>query len=483
MVPLWLFVLSAENPKQIFWGAWLTQFILNAIGFHWIAYTAMEFGHFPVVAGIAVLIAFCAIAHLYFPISCVLWFYLKNRLNLRPVQSLFLLPILFAICERLHPSLFPWHLGYTWLWIHLPGVQVADIIGFEGLSLLTLLANATLLLAWQLRQNRKRAFSLVGAVVAVFIFINLFGFFRKAEWDQFDAEKKFLVIQGNIGNLEKIQAEKGKYFQDDITHRYLTQTRAALTAHPDADILLWPETAFPSFLNESYSADRNSRLLREFLRSVHKPILAGAYSRNIQTKETYNGFFLLDSEGQWPVPPYHKTILLAFGEYFPGADWFPFIMKLFPDMGAFGRGSGPTAMTWQDWKVGPQICYEGLYPWFSRQLSERGAEIFVNVTNDSWFWKYFEPRQHLYMTLARAIEFRRPLVRATNTGFTTAILANGDILQRSPLHEEWFGLFKIPYRANPPHTIYERIEPFWIWILLAASAILIAFGTRRKTEN
>ncbi len=491
MVPLWLFTLSAENPKQVFWGAWLTQFILNAIGFHWIAYTAMEFGHFPAVAGLAVLIGFCAIAHLYFPISCTLWFILQKRLNLRPVSSLFLLPILFAICERLYPTLFPWHLGYPWLWIHLPAVQVADLIGFEGLSLLTLLANATLLLAWQARHNKKRALSLVGIVATGFVLINLFGFFRKAEWDKFDLEKKFLVIQGNIGNLEKIQAEKGKTFQDDITKQYLDLTSQGLSAHPEADMILWPETAFPSFLNEALAADRNSLRLREFLRSVHKPILTGSYSRDTQPNkkkpknqpETYNGFFLLDHEGNWPVPPYHKTLLLAFGEYFPGADWFPFIMKLFPDLGSFGRGSGPTVMTWQDWRVGPQICYEGLYPWFSRQLSEGGAEIFVNVTNDSWFWKYFEPRQHLYMTLARALEFRRPLVRATNTGFTTAVLANGEILQRSPLHEEWFGLFKVPYRANPPHTLYERLEPLWIWILLAASAILITFGTRKRTDD
>lgn len=141
-------------------------------------------------------------------------------------------------------------------------------------------------------------------------------------------------------------------------------------------------------------------------------------------------------------------------------------------------------MDWGNWKLGPQICYEGLYPWFSRGLSKAGAEIFVNVTNDSWFGTYFEPRQHLYMTLARAIEFRRPLLRSTNTGITTAILANGEILEMSPMGKEWFGQFNVPYRRAPPHTFYERLEPAWPFLIAAAVFLIGGFGrARRESPN
>ena len=107
--------------------------------------------------------------------------------------------------------------------------------------------------------------------------------------------------------------------------------------------------------------------------------------------------------------------------------------------------------------------------------------MIINVTNDSWFGKHFEPYQHLYMTLARAVEMRRPLVRATNTGITTAILASGQVLQHSPLHSEWIGRFDVPYKKNPPHTIYEKIAGFWIWALAFVSLLLIglAGGIRR----
>jgi apolipoprotein N-acyltransferase len=182
--------------------------------------------------------------------------------------------------------------------------------------------------------------------------------------------------------------------------------------------------------------------------------------------------------------------------------------KIFPDLGAFGRGSGPMVMhapirrtskklaqsdgalqagliaaTANDVvRLGPQICYEGLYPEFSMALSREGAQIFANVTNDSWFGSNFEPYQHMYMTFARAIEFRRPLIRSTNTGITTAILASGDMLERSPMHTEWTGNFRIPYLADPPHTFFEKIANRWSWILAISLLLLLGFTRERRKK-
>ena len=80
----------------------------------------------------------------------------------------------------------------------------------------------------------------------------------------------------------------------------------------------------------------------------------------------------------------------------------------------------------------------------------------------------------MMMTLARGVEFRRPVLRATNTGITTVALASGEILARSPLHEEWAGVFEVPYLRNPPPTFYQR----WFWLvpsmLWGGLAILLA---------
>jgi apolipoprotein N-acyltransferase len=100
-----------------------------------------------------------------------------------------------------------------------------------------------------------------------------------------------------------------------------------------------------------------------------------------------------------------------------------------------------------------------LFPDFSVSLADLGAQFIVNVTNDSWYGTWQEPYQHMIMTLARAVEIRRPLVRVTNTGISTVVLASGEILQQSPMQEAWSGLYEVPYLKEPKATYYQ--QNFW----------------------
>ncbi|MEN0060107.1 MAG: nitrilase-related carbon-nitrogen hydrolase, partial [Bdellovibrio sp.] len=160
---------------------------------------------------------------------------------------------------------------------------------------------------------------------------------------------------------------------------------------------------------------------------------------------------------------------------------------LLPFVSNFGRGQGPEVMTWQfkgeEIHWGGQVCYEGLDPAFSRGLAEKGADILVNVTNDSWFGRPSEPLQHLYMTLARAIETRRPLVRSTNTGISTVALASGEVLSASPVHEEWSGSFLVRYKSQAPRTFYVQAGHYdWILILVALFSIVgVAYARSRRS--
>ena len=186
------------------------------------------------------------------------------------------------------------------------------------------------------------------------------------------------------------------------------------------------------------------------------------------------------------VSPYHKTVLLAFGEYVPVLDHFPGLKRrfqqLFPTIGDYGREPGQPCLEAGAYKLGAQICYEGLFDRFSRDLANRGAQIIVNLTNDSWYGTWEQPYQHLYMTLARAIEVRRPMVRSTNTGFSTVILANGQVLETSPLHQEWFHLYEVPYLANPPQTIFSGWG-YWIFPVLLCVAFVGIFFTRGRERQ
>ena len=87
-------------------------------------------------------------------------------------------------------------------------------------------------------------------------------------------------------------------------------------------------------------------------------------------------------------------------------------------------------------------------------MAQKQAQVLVNITNDSWYGSWQEPYQHLTMSLARAIEIRRPLIRSTNTGYSSLIHADGTVGKISPLNKRWFNLYKIPYYSQPPKTLF-----------------------------
>jgi len=482
-VPLWSYwhrlIDRDKNIKKIFWSGWLTQFIFTIIGFHWIAHTTVEFGHLPYFVGVLAVIGYSSFASLHVPISGVIWGLIQKRWPLRPLVSIFTLALVYGFCEILWPTIFPWNLGYMWLWNHWIGFQSADIWGFQGLSILTLIMNGLFLVAVNLR--RKPLMMALPLSMAVFLFLGIqwVGSFELAQLPTPDRKIKPLVVQANIGNLEKYLAERGNQFRDGIMDKYFDLTRRGLQQYPDSDLVLYPETAMPISLDPYFLGLFHNRKFQDFVLETKKPFLTGAYSEDPMRLKVYNGMFLFDETAKF-LGLYRKTILLAFGEYLPGGELLPFLKKVVPEISDFKRGTGPTILQLKDLKIGPLICYEGLYPWFTGELARRGAQIFVNVTNDSWFGTDFEPYQHMTMTFARTIEYRRPMVRVTNTGITTAVLADGTVLEKSPLVTEWFHQFDVDYSSTPPTTFYEQWGEYLLWLVGLIIVTLVFLG-RRKT--
>jgi apolipoprotein N-acyltransferase len=465
LVPLWLFMWKNQHSlKKLFWGAWVAQFVFNLIGFHWVAHTTIEYGGFPAPAGYVILLLFASIAHLYYPIAAVLWGWCAKRC--RPVTAWVLMPVILAVCESFYPTIFFWHLGYPWLWINLPGAHAAEWIGFYGLQLVTLAMNLGVL--FFVKEKRKRG--LVFAA-ALFIVVNGAGYYLKQRFQEGDKTLKVLAVQANIGNAIKVEQDRGPYFHHFILREFLELTAEGLKQNPDTQLIVWPETAYPSRVTKDHPDDFQGRL-RYSISSFQVPLLTGAYEQD-DKKRVYNSLVLFDKDGNM-VSAYRKTMLLAFGEYFPGSSVFPQLIDWFPMVSDFGRGTGPEVLKFGDLNIGAQICYESLFDDDTRVLFSKNANIIVNVTNDSWFGKAFEPYQHLYMTLARAIEFRIPLIRSTNTGITTAISAGGKIQNFSPLHQKWTGAFTVHYKSQMEPTVYSHFAGQWPWILLILFLALLA---------
>ena len=460
LVPLWIQWLRENDPRKVFFHGWLTQFILTLIGFHWVAYTAREFGMLPWPVAVIVLIGFCAFASLHIPIAGFLWSMTIGRLKLPLSVQIFGLVLLTGICEQFFPMIFPWNFGYPWLWSKYPGYQWADVFGFEGLSQITFFANGLFTYAWLNRREIKKAVAAVATVIVIAVTLGYSGETRPTPWMNTDRQIRMAVVQANIGNLEKHYAQWGRGFRDKIVSEYIS---LASTSKAPYDLMLWPETAFPDTIDTMNPTTPHSLMLHEFLTRTQTTLLTGGYSHDLGTNLEYNGFYALSPSGDLLAPPYRKTILLAFGEYFPGGDLMPWLYKLVPTISHFGRGAGPMMMKVNGHSLGPQICYEGLYPDFSRELVNNGTDVIINVTNDSWFGTLFEPHQHLYMTLARGVENRRPVIRATNTGISTAILANGEVLEQSPIGNAWTGNFDVPYKSEAPSTFFTQYGAWFGW--------------------
>lgn len=487
LVPLWISWLRDDSAKGIFWTGWTSQFVFNLIGFNWVAHTLHEFGHLPWVVTIPLLFLFCALTNLYIPLAGLLWNYLNRRLKLSLTARIWLLPVLFGIFERIFPMIFDWHFGYGWLWGNFPAKHLADIFGFLGLSTLTLLANAMLLHAWWLwKESRSGWIWRAASVPAIFSMLNVAGHFHGLSVPKPDSSLKFLIVQANIENQEKLLAETGGAYRDVVLGRFTSLSQKGIDeAKGQVDFVVWPETSFPDFINSPDLSFGYATRLRGFIMQSRTKMIVGAWSTKRGTRQDTNSFFVIDENARWMDDPYHKTILLAFGEYVPLLDHLPYfkrmLMRWIPEIGDYGRGPGPTVVNAGEVRLGAQICYEGLFDWFSRALANKGAQVIVNLTNDSWYGTWEQPYQHLYMTLVRAIETRRPLVRSTNTGISTVILANGDVMETSPLHQEWYHLYDVPYLKNPPPTIFMGWG-FWIFpafLALAFVTILVKGRSRR----
>ncbi|MEZ0391156.1 MAG: apolipoprotein N-acyltransferase, partial [Pseudobdellovibrionaceae bacterium] len=458
-VPLWYFTLKkANSPKEILFAGWVAQFVLTLIGFHWLIYTAHEYGYMPWAFSFFILLVFAAGMHIYVPLALLGAVALGKKFSLSKGAMLLLFAGLMSLLEQNWPSIFAWNLGYPLIWVQSPLAQWADVVGFAGLSFGIYLINA--LVTWLLLR-RERLLTLgsllvMGGLLALLVWG---GQQKKLKWSKTDSELKVLLVQANIGNAEKIFAEQGRGYQQSIINQFFELTQQGLRAHPEAQLIVWPESAFPDILDDFAMGRNYPAQFRYFVQSIKKPILTGAYSKDPPGKpfrDDYNSVFLMDENGRLLSEPYHKTQLLIFGEYIPFGREFPLLAKLNPGGIGWGRGQGPMVMPFGEDKIGVQICYESLDPHFSAELAKKGATLLVNVTNDSWFGPSFEPQQHLFMTLARAVETRRPLIRSTNTGVSSVILADGTVLERSPLFEKWQGQYDVKFQKNPELSFHSR---------------------------
>jgi len=192
----------------------------------------------------------------------------------------------------------------------------------------------------------------------------------------------------------------------------------------------------------------------------------------------FNTALMADVDGKI-LGRYDKQYLLAFGEYLPFGDMFPVLYKWSPNSGHFTPGTSFESLPWGEHKIGALICYEDILPSFVQKLVKHGdPDLIVNLTNDAWFGDSTEPWIHLALAKFRAVEHRRFLVRATNSGVSAIVDATGRVVAHG-------GTFKEETivgdgRFMRAWTLYGAIGDVPWWIVTAA---IVAMGIWSRPQK
>ena len=358
---------------------------------------------------------------------------------------------------------FPWALlgqsQFSYRWI----AQVADLSGVYLISFLVLLGNAALVAVLRTRSWR------IPIVFGVcFAMANLYGFYRCHAWSPPTGPKlRVALVQPDVGLFRDREHYAKKYF-DDLARHYRTAVREGV------DWVIFPEAQNP-YLFQSNSEFR--AFWQRQVRTAGVPLLLNGTSIEPPPSTRYfNSAYLL--EGRESVSyRYDKIHLVPFGEYVPMAEWLAFATPLVQEVGGFHPGREFVLGRVSGVRFATLICFEGIFPELAREFVAGGAEILVNITNDTWYGSTAAPMQHFQFGAFRAIEQRRPLLRCANSGYSAHIDATGAVRRRTGLFEE--GVLIDTVHSSSYRTVYSRVGE-WINMFLVGLALLGLFFPRSR---
>jgi apolipoprotein N-acyltransferase len=205
-------------------------------------------------------------------------------------------------------------------------------------------------------------------------------------------------------------------------------------------------------------------------------LLVGApdWDGGLPPKYTVSAFLIAPENGI--SGKYDKIHLVPFGEYVPFKQILSFVNKLAQGaIGDFTPGGEFTVFSISSGKFAVSISYEIYFPSEVRRFVQNGAEFLVNITNDAWYGRSAAPYQHVAMMVFRAVENRRYLVRAANTGISAIVAPDGRIVSASGLFERT--ALRATIAANAALTPYARYGDVFGWgatLGVAVAALLVS---------
>jgi apolipoprotein N-acyltransferase len=279
------------------------------------------------------------------------------------------------------------------------------------------------------------------------------------------------LLQGNIPQDEKFQGGTGIPVALAWYGAQLRDQQASLVVAPETAIPMLPQQLPAGYLEA----------LRAAFAGGERAALVGIPMGSFADGYTNSAIGLKPGAADYS---YHKHHLVPFGEFIPPLfKWFTRMMNI--PLGDFNRGAvGQPSFEWRGQRLAPNICYEDL---FGEELAARFVEagkaptIFVNLSNIGWFGNTVAIDQHLQISRMRALEFERPMIRATNTGATVVIDHRGVVTHSLPRHTRGVLRAQVEGRTGiTPFAWWSARAGVWpLWALGFAALVLAAWRVRR----
>ncbi len=389
-------------------------------------------------------------------------------------------------------------------------IAIADIFGILGVSLLvaypSFLIGGYLLDSgfgwtgsglkpaggWK-KPGRKWAIPAI-VWVGMVLSANIYGIASKVDYSETETWRPAL-IQHNVNTwLSGIDAWRS------ALDYLLEESELALEEQPDA--IIWSETSFVPAIewHLKYRKDRDRvdliLKLKDFLKKQDIPVILGNNDavQDAGKRMEYNAVLLFDRDEI--VDKYRKIHLVPFSEHFPYAKTFPRLMAYIESQGTpiYGYGTEYKTFNLNKWGgpvVSPLICFEDTFGYLTRNFVQKGAQVMVNVSNDSWSTEATSAIQHQNMAIFRAVENRRSMVRTTTAGLTCVIDPNGKTISKLDIFSRGYLIADVPVYTGRT-TFYTRygdwFEKFILILaipMLAAAALLqlMRLGKRRRISD
>jgi apolipoprotein N-acyltransferase len=467
LVALAPLLLALEGARRPFLLGWLSGWVAFTGVAWWVYYAMAHFGGIPPFVAVPLMLLMTAVMAFFWGLFG--WAYSRLRRSLPAVPAIVAVPVLWTASEYLRAKLpdleFPWALLGNALSRQLALIQVADLGGVWAVSFLAALLGAGC--AALARSPRGRGWNAgwrpLAVSLAALAICAVYGGLRLAEPAP-ERAVKVAVVQGNVSQSVKWD----RRFREETfgTHEELTRE----AARGGADLISWSESATAFFYQREPEYQER---LAELARETGAPLLFGspAYETVGGERSLRNRAYLLCAGGEvagWQ----DKQQLVPFGEFVPFAKLLFFARPLVQAVGNFEPGEGPRLLGAPERRFGALVCYEVIFPDLVRRFAAAGATFLVNITNDAWYERSAASAQQFAHLAFRAVENRRPIARAANTGISGFVDANGRVLAASPLfvRGQWAAELPLPSRT----TLYTRWGDWLprLCVLMSLAALL-----------